>query len=65
MVQMSSTPTKLISVVDAAERLAVHPITIRRMLADGRLTGFRVGGHLLRIDAAEVEALLVPVQVKP
>ncbi|MDI9943270.1 excisionase family DNA-binding protein [Rhodococcus sp. IEGM 1302] len=55
----------MISVVDAAKRLAVHPITIRRMLADGRLTGFRVGGHLLRIDAAEVEALLVPVQVKP
>lgn len=65
MIQMSSTPTKLISMTDAAERLAVHPITIRRWIASGKLTGFRISERVMRVELAEVEALLVPIQVKP
>jgi excisionase family DNA binding protein len=50
-----------ISIGDAAERLGVHPRTIRRRIADGQLTGYRFGPHLIRLDPAEVDALLRPI----
>ena len=40
-----------------ADRLAVSPRTIRRYVAEGKLTGYRVGGKLLRVDLDEVDAL--------
>jgi excisionase family DNA binding protein len=46
---------------EAADYWAVHERTVRRMIADGKLSAYRVGGHLLRINMAEVEALTVPV----
>lgn len=61
---MATAPTKLISMADAAERLAVHPITIRRWIANGKLTGYRISERVFRVELAEVEALLVPVQVQ-
>ena len=47
---------------EAADYWAVHERTVRRMIADGKLHAYRVGGHLLRIDMAEVEALTVAVE---
>lgn len=58
---MATTPTKLISAADAAEILAVHPITIGRWVKSGKLTGYRISERTLRIDLAEIQALLVPV----
>ncbi|PBI96476.1 hypothetical protein BKP42_41590 [Rhodococcus erythropolis] len=36
---MANTPTKLVTIADLAERLAVNELTVRRFIADGRLTG--------------------------
>ena len=38
-----------------AERWECSPQHIRAMLADGRVNGFKLGGKLWRISAAEVE----------
>ena len=44
-----------------AERLAVNPRTIRRLIARGQLTGYRLGDRLLRVDPAEVDSLMRPI----
>jgi excisionase family DNA binding protein len=49
------------SIAAAAERLGVCTKTVRRWIAEGRLTGYRVGPTLIRLDAAEVDALLRPI----
>jgi len=49
------------TLADAAARHGVHPRTIRRRIAEGQLTGYRFGPHLLRVDPDEVDALLRPV----
>ena len=53
--------TQFLSIADAASLLNVNPRTVRRRIADGSLTGFRVGPSLIRLDPAEVEALLRPI----
>lgn len=61
---MPTTPTlrRLETVASAAERHDVHPITIRRRIADGTITGYRSGPRLLRVDPVQVdEALLRPL----
>ena len=45
----------------AADRLQVTTKTVRRWIAEGRLTGYRVGPRLLRVDAHEVDELLRPI----
>jgi excisionase family DNA binding protein len=51
------------SLESAGERWGVHARTIRRMIADGLITGYRVpaGGRLLRVIPAEVDAAMEPV----
>lgn len=41
----------------AAKRFDCSVRTIRRMIANGELTGYRVGRRLVRVDAAEVNEL--------
>ncbi len=48
-------------IADAAKRTGVSTKTIRRRIADGTLTGYRFGPHLIRLDPAEVDALLRPI----
>ena len=50
-----------LTIQEAAEMLGVHKRTVRRRIADGTLTGYRVGPHLIRLDPAEVDALLRPI----
>lgn len=50
----------LVPIDVAAEHLGVCTRTIRNYIAEGRLTGFRVG-RLIRLDAAEVDALARPI----
>ena len=50
-----------LTIAEAAERIRVNPKTIRRRIADGSLTGYRVGPRLIRLDPAEVDALLRPI----
>lgn len=54
-------PNRLVRMDTAAEWLDVDPKTIRRMVSKGTLHGYRVGGRLLRVDMAEVEALARPI----
>jgi excisionase family DNA binding protein len=51
-------PPQLVSVAQAADYLGVCTKTVRRYVATGRLTKYRVGSRLVRLDAYEVEALL-------
>ena len=44
----------LLNVYKASQRLAVSEKTIRRMIRNGELSAFRVGGSL-RFDAQELE----------
>lgn len=48
---------KLVSIGDAAELCGVSTKTIRRYIARGELSGFRLGPRLIRVDLAEVEQL--------
>jgi excisionase family DNA binding protein len=45
-------------VADAATYLDVNQATIRTMLADGRLTAYRLGPRVLRVDLNEVDAAM-------
>lgn len=55
------TARRIGSLADAAESLGVNERTVRRYIADGRLTAFRLGPRLVRVDLAEVEAMLHPI----
>lgn len=50
-------PTRrYISIADAAEYLEVSDRTVRRMIADRELTGYRMGrGRTLRVDLNEID----------
>jgi excisionase family DNA binding protein len=50
-------PRQYESLAAAAERLAVHERTIRRMIARGEIKGYRVGSAV-RVDSAELDAAL-------
>ncbi|MFE6920364.1 DNA-binding protein [Nocardia sp. NPDC057663] len=47
----------------AAAQLAggVHPTTVRRWVTAGRLKGFQVGPRLIKVDRAQVLALIQPL----
>ena len=51
----------LITIAEAAALIRVHPRTIRRRIAEGSLTAYRVGPHLIRLDAGELDAMLRPI----
>lgn len=44
---------------EAADHLQVTPRTIRHMIADGRITGYRSGTRLVRVDLNELDAAMV------
>ena len=50
-----------ITIAQAAERAGVSRDTIRRRIADGTLPAVRIGPRLIRIDAADVDALMRPI----
>ena len=45
----------------AARRHGCSTRTIRRRIADGSLTGYRLGPRLIRVAVAEVDALLAAI----
>lgn len=51
---------RFVSVSVAAEYLSVSDRTIRYMVAQGRLQGFR-NGRILRVDMNDVESCLKPM----
>jgi excisionase family DNA binding protein len=52
---------RLESIHHAAEYVGVNPRTIRRRIAAGELTGYRMGPRLIRVDLDEVDAMLRPI----
>lgn len=64
---MSNRPRRLASIQVGAALVDVHPRTIRRRIADGTITGYRVG-KLIKIDLDEVESRLlriIPARERP
>jgi excisionase family DNA binding protein len=51
----------LVSLSAAAEYADVDPRTVRRWIASGRLTAYRVGPRLIKVDLNELEAGFHPV----
>lgn len=51
----------LVGIAQAAKYADVHPITLRRWVAGGRVPAYRVGPRLLKVDLNELEAMLRPV----
>lgn len=49
------------TIAEAAARTGVCTKTIRRRIAEGRLTGYRFGPTLIRLDPAQVDGLLHPI----
>lgn len=61
MMRTQPSTRRLISLETAAETTSCSPKTIRRMVARGQLTGYRVGQRLLRVDADELDRVLCPI----
>lgn len=63
MAKPRPTPTRrvLAPIQVAAEHGACSPRTIRRRIADGSLTGYRMGPRLIRVDLNELDAMLQPI----
>ncbi len=51
----------LVNINQAAEHFGVSARTIRRYIAAGRVTGYRTGPRLIRVDLNEVDAMLRPI----
>ena len=51
----------LVNINQAAEYADVHPMTLRRWIAAGRVRAYRVGPRLLKVDLNELEASLRPI----
>ena len=51
---------RYIKVAEAAEYLNVTDRTIRQMVADGRLTAYRSGTRLVRLDLNEIDSAMQP-----
>lgn len=57
----STTPRRLASIERAAEYAECSTKTIRRRIADGSLTGYRMGARLIRVDLNELDSMLRPI----
>ena len=52
---------RFVSQEDAAARWGVSVNTIRRLIAAGKITGYRLNGRIIRVDVAEVDAAFKPI----
>jgi excisionase family DNA binding protein len=57
----SQSVRRLESIPNAASYVGVSTKTVRRWIAAGRVTGYRAGPRLIRIDLNEVDAMLRPL----
>ena len=45
----------------AAQHYQIGERTLRQMIYDRRVTGYRIGPQLLRVDLNEIDAMIVPI----
>ncbi|WP_280491056.1 helix-turn-helix transcriptional regulator [Nocardia asiatica] len=58
----STTPRRrLATIAEAADSINVCTKTIRRLIANGTITGYRLGPRIIRVDLAELDAALRPI----
>jgi excisionase family DNA binding protein len=50
-----------LSITEAAKRKKVHPFTLRRWIAEGRLPGHRFGPKLVRVYADDLDKLTTEI----
>lgn len=55
------TNPKFASLATAADIAGVSVKSIRRYIAAGRITGYRVGPRMIRVNIAELQDLLAPI----
>lgn len=60
MSSSSAPPKRFISTEAAAEYLDVNPRSIRNWIAQGKITGYRVG-RLVKVDQNELDAFARPI----
>jgi excisionase family DNA binding protein len=49
-----------VTIEEAAAYISVHPLTVRRLIADGKLKGYAgAGWRILRVDLDELDTLMV------
>lgn len=58
---VQSRAPRYISIEAAAQRWGVSHDTIRRLIASGRVTGYRLNGRIIRLDPVEVDACFRPI----
>ena len=59
---------RYISIAEAADYLQISTRTVRRLISDGELNGYRIGqsGRLIRVDINEIdEQLMRPINEPP
>jgi excisionase family DNA binding protein len=57
-----SAPRRLISLAVAATYADVSVRTLRRYISQGRLTGYRIGPRLIKVDLNELSQLTRPIR---
>jgi excisionase family DNA binding protein len=60
-VRKSTKVGKLITLDDAAERLAISKRGVRRLISSGKLKAYRINARIIRIDSADLASVLEPV----
>lgn len=56
-----TTSRRFESIAQAADRTGISTRTLRRRIVDGTLPAYRGGPRIIRLDAQEVDRLMVPV----
>lgn len=59
----TATEPRYATLARAAEYADVTPLTIRRFISAGKLTGYRLGNKMIRVDLNELDALMRPIKV--
>lgn len=57
----NKTQRRLVTIPQAAEEYGVCTKTIRRYISAGRITGYRFGPRMIRVDLEEIDATLRPM----
>lgn len=56
----TNTSDRYLTISEAADYLKVAPLTVKKMLRDGRLHGFKLGPRVVRIRLRDIESALQP-----